>query len=173
MKTYGAPWGAALVTMSMVATLAALVPAAIFLVLGRWLPPGGPGAGAARWLPCVGLLPPVLVAVCALFTIRAYTLTENALLVHRLLWKTRLPLEGLRSAVHEPDVMRGSLRTFGNGGAFSFSGFYRNEALGPYRAFVTDGRRTVVLRFADRTVVVSPDDPAGFVREIATPRVRE
>ncbi len=46
--------------------------------------------------------------------------------------------------------MRGSLRLFGNGGMFSITGLYRNRALGNYRAFVTDLKKTVVLRFMKR-----------------------
>ena len=69
----------------------------------------------------------------------------------------------------EPDAMRGSIRTFGNGGAFSFSGFYYNKRLGSYRAFVTDPRRAVVLRYATRRVVLSPAAPDDFVGDLAVP----
>ncbi len=53
----------------------------------------------------------------------------------------------------------------GNGGLFSFTGFFRNKALGTYRAFVTDPRKTVVLHFPRRTVVISPGSPKEFVHE--------
>jgi hypothetical protein len=49
---------------------------------------------------------------------------------------------------------------------FSFSGLYWNRNLGHYRAFVTDLNHTVVLRFVTRTLVVSPDRPEEFVREL-------
>ena len=63
--------------------------------------------------------------------------------------------------------MRWSLRTWANGGLFSFTCHYRNKALGDYRAFVTDPHRTVVLEFSDRrNVVVSPDVPEEFTHEI-------
>ena len=91
--------------------------------------------------------------------------------MHRLLWSTVLPRVGLESAQVEPDAMRGSLRTFGNGGAFSFTGFYYNKRLGSYRAFVTDPHRTVVLRYATRRVVLSPATPEDFVRDLAVPTV--
>ncbi len=64
--------------------------------------------------------------------------------------------------------MSKSLRTCGNGGFFSFTGFYRNKALGAYRAYVTDLHQTVVLRYSDRTVVVSPESPEEFARELAS-----
>ena len=114
----------------------------------------------------MGLLPLAIILGAAPFTIRGYTITADAILVHRLCWATRLPLQGLQSATAEPDAMRGSLRTFGNGGLFSFSGRYWSKHLGAYRALVTDPRRTVVLRYADRTVVLSPETPEQFVRDL-------
>ena len=58
--------------------------------------------------------------------------------------------------------MNASLRTWGIGGVFSFSGHFVNT-LGRYRAFVTDPQRTVVLRLSRGILVVSPDRPEDFV----------
>jgi Bacterial PH domain len=81
-----------------------------------------------------------------------------------------LPRSGLESARIEPNAMRSSIRTFGNGGFFSFSGFYWNKALGVYRAFVTDPRRAVVLRYSSkRTVVLSPVSPQDFIDHLGVP----
>ncbi len=116
-----------------------------------------------RW---EALLPIAILVGSALFAIRGYSVTVNAILVHRLFWTTRLPLAGLASAKVEPDAMHGSIRTSGNGGVFSFTGFYYRKALGNYRAFVTDPHKTVVLRFPKRTVVLSPAAPEEFIHEI-------
>ncbi|MDE3068530.1 MAG: hypothetical protein KGJ60_13420 [Verrucomicrobiota bacterium] len=126
---------------------------------------------ATRHLPSVvfwsSFLPaPAILLACACFTIRGYAIAPDAILVRRLFWATRLPRAGLTSARFEPDVMRGSLRTWGNGGLFSISGYYRNKLLGSYRAYVTDPHQTVVLQYAGRTVVLSPAPPEEFVREL-------
>lgn len=157
MKTYTAPWGTSLVVMSWLATLLCVGVAG-----GLALSGGGAGSGT--------LAPVALLVVGALFTVRGYTVTPEAVLVRRLFWTTRLPLAELRSARYEPDAMRGSIRTFGNGGLFSYTGYFRNGGLGSYRAFVTDRHQTVVLRFTSRTVVVSPSTPEEFVRDIAEMR---
>ncbi len=113
-------------------------------------------------------LPLVLMVTCALFTIRGYSITPDAILVHRLVWNTELPVIGLESARYLAHAMRWSVRTFGNGGFFSCSGFYWNKTLGVYRAYVTDPARTVVLRYrSSRTVLLSPAEPEAFVRELA------
>ena len=95
-----------------------------------------------------------------------YIPTPDAILVKRLFWDTRLPRKGLESAAFQPGVMKGSIRTFGNGGFYSFTGFYRNRELRNYRALVTNNAKTVVLRYADRTIVLSPGAPETFVAEL-------
>ncbi|MBM3902227.1 MAG: hypothetical protein FJ379_09065 [Verrucomicrobia bacterium] len=129
------------------------------------------GVSVALWVTDASprslcLLPVGVVAVCLLFVIRGYTVVPGALEIHRLLWTTRIPLKGLKAIRAEPEAMRGSLRLCGNGGLFSFTGWFRNRSLGLYRAFVTDTRRTVVLSLATRTLVVSPADPEAFVRDV-------
>ena len=155
MKTYQAPWGGSLVVMSAILTLVcAVIPfATSFWVSGA--------AGAPALL--LGWLPLVVLAGCLPFVIRGYEITEDAILIRRLGWTTRLERADLRSAQFVPKAMRRSLRTCGNGGGFSFTGWYWSRSLGHYRAWVTDLNRTVVLRFHQRTVVVSPDSPEDFV----------
>ncbi|MDD5262216.1 MAG: PH domain-containing protein [Methylacidiphilales bacterium] len=159
MKTYKAPWSTLLIVMSTLATL---------LILGlvvwlAFLPLPKHGSEIVLWLRWLPLL---LVPICALSIVRGYAITADAILVHRLFWSTRLPRAGLKSATFEPGIMCKSIRTCGNGGFFSFTGFYWNKTLKSYRAFVTDHRRTVVLHYERRTIVVSPGEPEEFVRAL-------
>ncbi len=162
MKNYQAPWSTSLVIVSVFTTVTCAAVAAGM----AWEAAAKPHMTLLRW---VAALPLLILFGAALCTIRGYTITPDAILVHRLLFSTALPRAGLQSAQVEPEAMRGSLRTFGNGGAFSFSGFYYNKRLGSYRAFVTDPRRSVVLRYAARRVVLSPGAPEDFVQELGLP----
>src|SRR5947207_14109258 len=155
MKNYAAPWSTSLIIISSLATLICIGVAISVAFSGR---------------PWIALLPLAIVCASMLFTIRGYSVTPDVLLVHRLLWTTRLPLAGLDSVRAEPKAMRRSLRTFGNGGLFSFTGWFRNAQLGAYRAFVTDPQRSVVLHFPKRTVIVSPSAPEEFVHDIQVSR---
>jgi hypothetical protein len=116
------------------------------------------------------LLPLMVVAISALFMVRGYAVTPDEILVRRPLWSTRFERGRLQSAAVDPEALRGSIRLFGNGGLFSFTGIFRSSKLGRYRAYVTDPRRSVILRFADRVVVISPADPDAFVRDVSTRR---
>lgn len=155
---FAAPWSTGLVVVSVTVTLlfAGVAGAALFLpVPTAWL----------RWTLLI--LPPVLLAVCALGAVRGYTLERGMLWIHRPLRVTGLPLTGLRACTWDPEATRNSLRLFGNGGLYAFTGLFWNRRLGRYRMYATDLRRAVVLRFTDRTVVISPDRPEEFVRAVA------
>jgi len=151
MKNYTAPWSSSLIFISVFATLVCLGVSINLVLHGE------------SWM---ALLPLAIIFGGILFTIRGYAVTPDALLVQRLFWSTRLSLSELHSAQVEPRAMRWSLRTFGNGGLFSFSGWYYNKLLGKYRAFVTDPKRTVVLHLGGDSVVVSPAKPEAFVRDL-------
>jgi hypothetical protein len=155
MTEYKAHWSKSLVVVSLAATVICLGSA--YFVAEQ------DGRGFASW-PALLLL--AIVMGSALFTIRGYAIGPDAILVRRLFWATRLPLAGLQHASFDPEAMRRSIRTFGNGGLFSITGFFRSKALGSYRAFVTDQNRTVVLRYSKRTVVLSPTEAEEFVRDV-------
>jgi hypothetical protein len=159
MRHFRAPWSLPLILISALGTGVCLA-ASVGVWLPWWRHHGPP---TAAW---VAFLPLLIVVGCAPFTVRGYTITDTAVLVHRLFWATRLPRAGLLSVYFEPKAMRWSIRTFGNGGMFSFTGHFRNRALGAYRAYVTDPQRTVVLCYADKKIVVSPDQPEEFTREL-------
>jgi hypothetical protein len=112
--------------------------------------------------------PPLIAAETFAGRVRGYTLAEDAITVRRSLWNTRLPLAGLRSVTGDAEAMRGSIRVFGNGGLFSITGRFWNRKLGWYRAFATDPSRAVVLRYAKRTVVITPHDPQHFIMRAGT-----
>jgi len=154
MKTYRAPWSRFLILVSTFATL--------FLV----------GISVLTWVKSphawiVWLILTPTVVGCALFTVRGYMLTDKDLYIKRLLWNTRIPLTGLRDVKSIPNAMQRSIRLFGNGGLYSFTGLFRNSQLGSYRAFVTDPKSTVVLWLPKRVVVLSPGEPDRFARDVA------
>jgi len=160
---FEAPWSRLLIIVSIFATIVCLT--AGFAAWGSTTRMGG---DPSKWW--AALLPVVLILGAALFTIRGYTVERDSILVHRLLWATRIPRIGLKSATYDPALIAGGIRVFGNGGFFSFSGWFRNKKLGTYRAYITDPARAVVLRYGDRVVVMSPGDPERFVSAVMAGR---
>ena len=157
---FRAPWGKVLraATLISVALLTGLAVSGL-LAYGR--------APAYVSLLLISLPPAILLGALP-FMIRGYVLTENAIVVRRLGWRTQLPLAGLTSIAGDAEAMRGSLRLLGNGGLFSFSGEFWNRRLGRFRALATDPQRAVVLRYSRRTVVITPHDPQQFIMRART-----
>ena len=153
MKSYDAHWGTSLIVYSSLTTL--LIAAIIASMIWR-----------GYHHPWTIIFLGAIIGIAVLFTIRGYSITRDAIIVHRLFWNTRLPRAELESAKFDPNATDKSIRTFANGGVFSFSGFYHNHTLGNYRAFLTDPKQTVVLTYPKRTVVISPAQPEDFVREL-------
>jgi len=114
----------------------------------------------------VALVFPAILFFSALFIVSGYAVDGTDLFIARPFWSTRIPLSGLRRVFADPAACRGSVRVFGNGGLYSFTGLYRNAALGRYRLFATDLSRAVVLVLPKRTIVVTPESPEAFVRGI-------
>ena len=100
------------------------------------------------------------------FAVYGFTIQDDEILIHRTGWSYRLDVSDLVRARAEPHATLGSIRTFGNGGMYGFTGKFHNHILGSYRAWMTNSDDTVVLEFEDRTVVISPEDPVAFVAEL-------
>lgn len=164
MKHYGAPWGRLLVVLSAFTTLICVgVSVVVAVNTSR-------GLEAGAIMKVAAIFPMLVLIVALFFMVRGYVVTADEILVQRPLWNTRFERARLQSASVDPDALRGSIRLFGNGGLFSFTGLFRSPKLGRYRAYVTDPARTVILRFADRVVVISPADPDAFVRDVSPRR---
>ncbi len=156
-RTFAAPWATSLKVISFLST--------ILLLAIMWLLPS---PNQPAWLtPALRTLPVVLLAGCALFTVRGYEVADGWLNVRRLLWVTRIPLRTLTDAEWRRGSFGFAWRTCGNGGLYSFTGWYHQRSLGSFRALATRTTDAVILKFSDRKpIVVTPDDPAGLVEAV-------
>ena len=114
----------------------------------------------------VAVVPCLILAFTAPFTIRRYTICADQLVVRRLFSNTIVDLSNLQSIYFNPKALANSTRSAGNGGLFSFSGYFTSKELGDYRALFTNSDFAVVLKFPMETVVVSPENPQSFVKMI-------
>lgn len=143
--------------------MATLVLGGVACVLYRTIPRSTRVPFAEAFGTFMPVVPAAIVVVALLFIVRGYELDGTGLYVERLLWRTPIGLEGLNRAWHDPSAMRRSVRLFGNGGLFAITGVFQNKALGRYRAFVTNPKQAVVLRYETRVVVLSPTDPDALL----------
>ncbi|MCK5740290.1 hypothetical protein KAH55_13970 [bacterium] len=156
--SFTAPWSNSLKVSTLLVTVLLLS----ITVVGIFTGP----QDTITWFLSMVVMPPVMLLIFAFFAIRGYAITNDSLFVQRIGWNSTINLAGLESATVMVDAMDNSFRTFGNGGAFCFAGKFHNRKLGPYRAFATDPKRSVVLKWSNRTVVVTPNQPDVFVAEL-------
>jgi hypothetical protein len=157
---FGAPWSRSLKTGSSFAVivLAGIGAAGMLMLPERML--------LERWLMVA--LPLIVLTSAFLSMVSGYTLTAAALEVQRPFWSTAFPLAELLSVAGDPEAFAGALRLFGNGGIFSFTGYFWSRKLGCYRALATDPARAVILKFRRRTLVISPGDTQHFIVRVRT-----
>ena len=155
-RTFEAPWSASLKWISGTAT-------ALMLGVGVVLLTAVPQAGSIPW-------PAMLVAavpLCALpFRVLGYRLEGAVLFVRRPGWTTRIDLSGLVSAEAAPELAGKSWRVCGNGGLFSFTGWFHARGVGTYRAWFNDPAKVVLLHLPGRRIAVSPGDPSAFIQTL-------
>jgi hypothetical protein len=160
---FTAPWSVAVKIVTMI-VLALLLGVSL---VGLTVMPANV-AFAARVMMLV--MPLAIVAGALPFIVRGYVLRDGELLIERLGWRNRVPLNTVVSATADPDAILGSIRLCGSGGLFGFFGWFRNRKLGVYRAYGTDPKLSVVVKLTNRTIVVTPHDPHRFVAEMDSRR---
>ncbi len=161
---FSAPWSTSLRLITLLST-------GVLLSLPLFALVNNVGDMRFEFAIVIVLLPVTILVISAFFMIRGYEVRNNVLHIQRLGWRTTLDLVGLESAETDPEAMKGSIRLFGNGGLFCFAGKFRNKKLGSYRAFATDRKLAVVLKFRNKVVVVTPDKPVDFC-ELVKPEKR-
>lgn len=114
--------------------------------------------------PLTGLL--ILVPVWVFARIKAYRLAAGELVVVRVKRVNRFALAGLEAVEQDAQAMKGAWKTIGNDGLGAITGSFRSKRLGKFQGLLTDASRAVVLRWPDRTLVVSPERPGEFVAEV-------
>src|ERR1043166_8441610 len=117
VEKFSAPWGRGLRTISISVT--ALMVG--LMVIGMT----NPRLPGIAMLP-LSILPVLLLGGTAALMVLGYEIEDGFLVIRRPGWATRAPLAGLREALMNPTAMRGSIRIFGNGGMFSFTGLFWN-----------------------------------------------
>lgn len=126
-----------------------------------------PGKGVPWWLLLfLALIPLSILLGCVASMVCGYRLEGGILHVVRPGRTTRIGLRGLKSVSLDVRACQGSTRVNGNGGAYSYTGWFHNAALGTYELFATDMSRTVVLKLPNRIVVVTPNRPEEFVNAV-------
>jgi len=121
--------------------------------------------GATMPMLLAAVLSFMLPISMALFAVLRYEIDEGGLHVVRPVGRRRIAKTISRVAVDD-DALKGGIRTFGNGGLFSYNGWYWLPKYGHCRLWVTDRRSLVVLHGERGCALVSPARRDAFIAAV-------
>jgi Bacterial PH domain len=99
--------------------------------------------------------------------LKGYLISDGALLVKRTFYTPRFDLAGLSSVEITREPMKWALKVYGNDGLGAIAGTFRSKQWGKFKAYLTDNKCAVVLRWTDgRCVIVSPKQTDYFIQEL-------
>jgi len=165
-NTFKAPWGTFLKVMTAIALIILLGCSTAGILGISGILNINLAEYSLLWIIAMIGIPALTVILTLFFIIRKYEIQDNKLLIYRLGWKKVIDLSNLETAEFDPKAVKGSIRLFGNGGLFAFSGIYRNKKLGNYRIFATDFKKSVVLKTKEKIYIVTPENPENFVEKV-------
>ena len=144
------------------------VTAVFVLVLGGIVAGSGTGSAPYATALVAGVVMGGVLLFCYLFGPQRYRLTANSLVIVRPIGNKHISLARLEEVRPlAPEELRWSLRTFGNGGLFGFYGNFWNSKLGLMTWYATRRSNYVLVRTASASLVLTPDDPNGFLAALA------
>lgn len=107
------------------------------------------------------------IGIAYLLSPAGYRIENRVLSVERR-WGSKEFGSVVRCSIPDERPRSMTLRLWGNGGLFSGTGIFWNRRWGIFRAYVTRARHDelVLVETADgKKVLISPEDPAAFVRD--------
>lgn len=124
--------------------------------------------GSQAWLLMLAL--PLLFVVywyCYLFRVIGYSVGNGKLVIRRTIKDLEIDMTKIQNAfIPDPDSMRLTIRTFGNGGLFGYLGLYYNPAHGNMKWYATRRDNYVMLMMKDDTKIVLTPDSDLMAQEI-------
>ncbi len=128
-------------------------------------PYGAIGLKLTILIPVV-LLPGTVIAMY-LFKTTGIVVDENAITIERMIMPVVINFAAIVS-VKRIDRMKYVIRTCGNGGLFGYTGFYYKSGIGTMRWYCTQRTNYILIEKTNgKKLVITPDDPDGFMNDIA------
>ncbi|WP_176885046.1 PH domain-containing protein [Dyadobacter soli] len=101
------------------------------------------------------------------FRTTGYTLTGDELTIHRPISDvtySRQTIDSVRIVTKEQ--LKFTIRTFGVGGFWGYYGKFYNSSFGKMTWYVTRRDQMVLIKTADKIILVSPDNIDSFTRDL-------
>lgn len=115
----------------------------------------------------VGIPGLCILALAYLYSPRSYQVSDRSIRIKRLVGTVCLSIDSIRELrAGTAEDFRKCIRLWGSGGLFGYYGWFRTAKLGKCKWYVTNRSKAVVVVADELTVVLSPDDVAGFLNAV-------
>ncbi len=112
----------------------------------------------------------ILILFISFFILRptGYSINESVIIVNRLILPFKINRKEIANcSIVSKDEMSGTYRTFGNGGLFGYTGYFRNTKFGNMRWFATQRKNYVLIEKSNgKKIVITPDIPEDFIEAL-------
>lgn len=101
-----------------------------------------------------------IVFISYLYAPTSYTLEADNLIINRSASNKIIKLSNIINVREvSKDEMKGSIRTFGNGGLWGYYGKYHNTKLGNITLYTTQWKNYILIETKEkRKIIITPDD---------------
>ena len=109
----------------------------------------------------------VIYLICMLLKPLGYEITEDELIIRRLIKSVRISRSDIESLeLKDKSDLKGTVRTFGVGGLFGWYGKFANSQLGDMTWYVTRRDKPILIIKKDsKKIMISPDEAEAFLKE--------
>lgn len=112
----------------------------------------------------------LLIIVIAMYYLspRGITITEGDIVIDRKIKPVTIHLRDIKAVYAVPkSEMTFTVRTFGNGGLFGYTGYYYNKKHGTMLWYCTQRTNYVMIEnTAGKKIVITPDEPGQLLQHI-------
>jgi hypothetical protein len=114
----------------------------------------------------VGIFVLIVFGFVYMYRILRYELSDTELIIVRPYKSVHIPLNTISGIIKlEKTDLLGTIRTFGNGGFFGYTGYYWKKSLGTMIFYLTQRKNLILIETIAKTgkakggkIVISPDD---------------
>jgi hypothetical protein len=118
--------------------------------------------------------PPIAVYILALtlfitwgFHPQSYTITQSTVIINRPFGNIKIPVDKIKDATQITSEDLGKpWRIMASGGVFGFFGVFSSKTIGKFTMWCRNRDSMVLMNLDEQIIIVSPDDPAGFIAAI-------
>ena len=117
--------------------------------------------------PVFSVIMLLILFVVYLLHVQHYEVTHEGIKIKRLIGSKQIDFNNIKRVDRvKNDDLGVIIRTFGNGGIFGISGFYKSTIYGKLTLFATQQRNYVIVETDLKKYVLTPDEPFEFVKSV-------